>query len=63
VVEIEIAWWVGVKIVEIEVAMWTLRFSLSRVFDALGLSMLGVGGVTKGKVRSRFALWIGSSLL
>jgi hypothetical protein len=52
VVVIEIACWVGVKIVEIEVAMLTLRFPLSREFDALRLSLLGVWVVTKGIVKS-----------
>lgn len=54
--EIEIACWVEVRIVEIEVAMWTLRFPLSREFDALGLSMLGVGGSHKGE--DKIELWI-----
>jgi hypothetical protein len=52
-----------VKIVEIEVAMWTLRFPLSREFDALRLPMLGVRGVIKGNMKLRFAYWIESTLL
>jgi hypothetical protein len=63
VVEIEIACWVEVKIVAIEVAMWTLRFPLSREFDALRLPMLGVRGVIKGNMKLRFAYWIESTLL